>query len=95
MIKVPRRLKPIPVLRYSDFGGKSFFHKSEAKQKEIVIRRAKLVGEKRIIGKLKAIQVLNKNRNPGLSKKAKKLSLFVANSFRGNQRARTGTELSD
>jgi hypothetical protein len=55
---------------------------------------AKKIGEKKVVGKLRAVQVLNKRTNPKLSKKAKADAHFIASSFKGKKRVRTGTGLS-
>ena len=56
------------------------------------VRRAKLVklakkqGEKKVVGKLRALQVLNKRTNPTVSRKALADSKFIAGSFKGKKR---------
>lgn len=62
------------------------------RRKEIAL--AKLIGEKRVIGKLRILQVFNKNKNPLLSEKARLDARFIASSFKGKKRVRTGTGLS-
>jgi hypothetical protein len=41
------------------------------------------IGEKRVVGKLRAIQVFNKNRNPALAAKARADAKYIAGSFKG------------
>jgi len=48
-------------------------------------------GEKKIVGKLRALQVLNKRTNPKVSKKAKADSSYIAGSFIGKKKVKYPT----
>ncbi len=73
--------------------GVNFSNKASTRRKKEVAL-AKRIGEKKVIGKLRAIQVFNKNRNPTLSAKARADAFFIASSFKGRKRVRTGTGLT-
>lgn len=99
----PRKKKPknrkknqvrIPIGKPGSLGGKGFFSFPVKMRRRMLVRLAKKIGEKRVVGKLRAIQVFNKNRSPVLSEKARLDSRFVASSFIKKKRVRTGTGLS-
>lgn len=90
----PRKKVRIKVGKRVSLGGKGFFSLPAKKRRRMLVTLAKKIGEKRVIGKLRAIQVFNKNRNPGLSEKARLDARFVASSFVGRKRVRTGIGLS-
>lgn len=90
----PRKPVRIRVGKRGSLGGKGFFSLPAMKRRRMLVKLAKRIGEKRVVGKLRAIQVFNKNRNPSLSEKARLDARFVAASFVGKKRVRTGTGLS-
>lgn len=73
--------------------GVSFSNMASTRRKKEV-KMAKRIGERRVVGKLRAVQVFNKNKNPTLSRKAAADAKFIASSFIGRKRVRTGTGLS-
>ncbi len=70
------------------------FSKPRMVRRRIEVALAKKIGERKVMGKLRAIQVFNKNTNPTLSEKARSDAKFIASSFIGRKRVRTGTGLS-
>lgn len=52
---------------------------------------AKKIGEKKVVGRLRAIQVLNKRTNPAVSKKALADSKYIAGSFKGKKKVKFPT----
>lgn len=54
---------------------------------------AKKIGEKKVVGKLRAVQVYNKRTNKIVSRKAKADAHYIASSFVGKKRVPTGTGL--
>ena len=84
----------IKVTRKGSLGGPGFFARSVKMRRRLLVKLAKKVGEKRVVGKLRAIQVFMKNKNPSLSEKARLDARFIASSFIGKKRVRTGTGLS-
>lgn len=72
----------LPPLKMGTLGGTDFFSKPQMsrRQKEIMI--AQRIGEKRTSAKLRAIALLNKNRNPKLSQKAANDARFISGSFK-------------
>ncbi len=88
---VPDRGKPgrgpkvIPPLRKGALGGPGFFDLPLEEQKKIVFERARKVGEKKVIGELRALQVFFKRTQPEKAKRAKELSELVAGSFQGKK----------
>jgi hypothetical protein len=75
----------IPPLKEGALGGPGFFEKSHAEQERIVFERARKVGERRVIGELRALQVFFKRTKPEYAKRALELSRRVAGSFRGTE----------
>ena len=67
-----------------------FFSKSVSARRRILIQKTKQLGEKAVVGKLRAIQALNKRTNPNLSEKARQDARFVSSSFVGSKRVRLG-----
>jgi len=51
-------------------------------------------GEKKIVGKLRALQVLNKRTNPTMARKAKADAHYIAGSFRGRKLVKYPTGFS-
>ena len=86
-----RRRVRIPITAEGSLGV-SFKNKATTRRAKEV-KLAKRIGERRVVGKLRAIQVFNKNTNPTLSRKARADARFIASSFRGRKRVRTGTGL--
>ena len=84
----------IKVGRKGSLGGRGFFARPAKMRRRMLVKLAKKIGEKRVVGKLRAIQVFSKNRNPSLSEKARLDARFVASSFIGKKRVRTGKGLS-
>ena len=83
-----------PILVKGALGGPGFFKKSTQARREKEIEITKRLGEKSVQGKLQTIATLNKNRNPAISKKASADRRFIASSFIGKRRVKTGTGLS-
>ena len=61
------------------------FRDSKEVRRKTLIAKAKKFGEKAIVGRLRAIQVLTKNTQPEVSKKALSDSKFIAGSFEGKK----------
>lgn len=78
--KKGRAKKVIPNLRRGSLGV-SFSSLVKTRRKKLVML-AKRIGEKKVIGKLRAVQVFNKRTNPSLSRKALMDSRFIAGAFR-------------
>jgi hypothetical protein len=83
--KPGRGQKVIPPLRKGALGGSGFFDLSKKEQEKIVFERARKVGEKKVIGELRALQVFFKRTQPKKAQRAKELSKLVAGSFKGKQ----------
>jgi hypothetical protein len=83
--KKGRRAKIVPPLEKGALGGSGFFDRTNGEQEQIVFERAKEVGEKRVVGELRALQVFFKTTDPQKSKRALELSKKVAGSFKGKQ----------
>jgi hypothetical protein len=83
--KPGRGPKVVPPLEEGALGGPGFFDRSEDEQEQIVFERAKEVGERKVIGELRALQVFFKTADPQKSKRALELSKKVAGSFKGKQ----------
>lgn len=64
------------------------FSDSARKRRLQEIALARQIGEKKVVGKLRAIQVLNKRTNPTVSKKAKADAHFIAGSFKDKKKVR-------
>lgn len=82
--------KVIPPLRKGTLGGPGFFDQPDAERRAALRKVASKIGERKVVGKLRAVQVLNKRTNPSLSAKAKADARFVAGSFRGRKFVGTG-----
>lgn len=79
--------KLVPPLTGSPLGIK-FSNKADTRRrKEIAL--AKKIGEKKVVGKLGALAVLNKNTNPTLARKARSDQRFIAQRFIGKKRVRS------
>jgi hypothetical protein len=75
----------IPPLEEGGLGGPGFFDRASEEQEQIVFRRAREVGERKIVGELRALQVLFKTTDPQKSRRALELSKKVAGSFKDRQ----------
>jgi hypothetical protein len=78
--------KVVPPIAKGALGGSGFFTRPAALQKQIVLRRAKKLGERKVVGELRALQVFFKTTDPRKSRRALALSKQVAGSFRGKQK---------
>ena len=81
--------KVVPPLDKGSLGGPGFFHKPTTERRALLKRLARTQGEKKVVGKLRAIQVFNKRTHPELAKKALADSKFIASSFEGKNPARS------
>lgn len=79
-----RAKKVIPPLKKGGLG--ITFKMPERKAKSILVKKTKSVGEKKIVSRLIALEVLTKRTNPKVSKKAKKYAHWVAGSFKGKKK---------
>lgn len=84
--KSGRGPKIVPPLERGALGGPGFFSKPASEQERIVFARAKRLGERRVVGELRALQVFFKNTDPQKSRRALGLSKKVAGSFKGRQK---------
>ena len=75
----------VPPLKKGALGGPGFFNRSDEEQEQVVFNRAKEVGERKVVGELRALQVFFKTTDPQKSKRALELSKKVAGSFKGRQ----------
>jgi hypothetical protein len=92
--KPGRGPKVVPPLEKGALGGPGFFSRSSDEQKQIVFRRAKKMGEKKVVGELRALQLFFKTTDPRKSRRALELSKQVAGSFKGRQNVRYPEGLS-
>ncbi len=83
--KQGRGPKVVPPLEEGALGGQGFFDRSNDEQEQIVFNRAKEMGEKKVVGELRVLQVFFKRTDPQKSRRALELSKKVAGSFRGIQ----------
>lgn len=83
--KPGRGPKVVPPLDEGALGGPGFFNRSEDEQEQIIFERAKEVGEKKVVGELRVLQVFFKTTDPQKSKRALELSKKVAGSFKDRQ----------
>lgn len=83
--KPGRGPKVIPPLEEGGLGGAGFFDWSNNEQEEVVFNRAKEVGERKVVGELRALQVFFKATDPQKSRRALELSKKVAGSFKDRQ----------
>lgn len=83
--KPGRGPRVVPPLKEGALGGPGFFDRSDGEQEQIVFNRAKEVGERKVVGELRALQVFFKTTDPQKSKRALELSKKVAGSFKGRQ----------
>jgi hypothetical protein len=83
--KPGRGPKVVPPLEEGALGGPGFFDRSNDEQEQIVFSRAKEMGERKVVGELRALQVFFKTTDPQKSKRALELSKKVAGSFKDKQ----------
>jgi hypothetical protein len=83
--KPGRGRRVVPPLEEGALGGPGFFDRSNDEQEQIVFNRAKEMGEKKVVGELRALQVFFKRTDPQKSRRALELSKKVAGSFRDIQ----------
>ncbi len=83
--KPGRGHKVVPPLEEGALGGSGFFGRANDQQEQIVFSRAKKVGERKVIGELRALQVFFKTTDPQKSRRALELSKKVAGSFKDRQ----------
>jgi len=83
--KIGRGPKIVPPLDKGALGGPGFFKRPEDQQERIVFERARELGEKKVVGQLRALQVFFKTTDPKISKRALELSKRIAGSFRGKK----------
>lgn len=83
----------IPIGRGRPLGVR--FDNSAATRRKKLIALTKKIGEKKVMGKLGALAVLNKNVNPVLSSKASADRRFIAARFKGKRQVRFPTGLSN
>lgn len=76
----------VPPLERGALGGPGFFRRPASDQERIVFARAKRLGERRVVGELRALQVFFKNTDPQKSRRALALSKKVAGSFKGRHK---------
>jgi hypothetical protein len=80
--KPGRGPKVIPPLEEGALGGWGFFDRSNEEQEQIVFNRAKEMGERKVVGELRALQVFFKTADAQKSRRALELSKKVAGSFK-------------
>jgi hypothetical protein len=80
--KPGRGPKVVPPLEEGALGGPGFFDRSNEEQEQIVFNRAKEMGERKVVGELRALQVFFKTTDPQKSRRALELSKKVAGSFK-------------
>src|SRR5919205_2408568 len=80
--KAGRGPRVVPPLKEGALGGPGFFNRLDEEQEQIVFNRAKEVGERKVVGELRALQVFFKTTDPQKSKRALELSKKVAGSFK-------------
>src|SRR4029450_7361543 len=78
--------KVVPPLREGALGGPGFFRKSRAAQERTVFARAKKLGERTVVGELRALQVFFKRTKPAPAARALDLTRRAARSFKGTRR---------
>jgi hypothetical protein len=83
--KPGRGAKVVPPLAKGALGGPGFFKRPAEEQKRIVFNRAKRMGEKKVVGELRALQVFFKTTDQRKSRRALALSKQVAGSFKGKE----------
>lgn len=84
--KKGRGSKVVPPLEKGALGGPGFFNRSNENQEQIVFKRANKLGEKKVVGELRALQVFFKTTDPKKSKRALELSKQVAGTFKDKKK---------
>lgn len=80
--KKRNRVVPMP-LKKGDLGGKGFFSKPEATRHRILDHAVAVFGYKHVLGKLNVIAVLDKRRDPSVSREAAKEREWLVKNFGG------------
>lgn len=83
--KPGRGPKLVPPLAKGALGGPGFFSHPRDHEKQIAFRRTKKMGERKVVGELRALQVFFKRTDPEKSRRVLELSKQVAGSFRGKE----------
>src|SRR5919197_5659195 len=83
--KPGRGPKIVPPLEEGALGGPGFFDRSNDEQEQIVFNRAKEMGERKVVGELRALQIFFKTTDPQKSRRALELSKKDAGSLKGKQ----------
>jgi len=83
--KAGRGPKVVPPLKKGALGGPGFFDRPKSDQENIVFNRAREIGERKVVGELRALQVFFKRTDPEKSRRALELSKKVAGSFKGKE----------
>lgn len=86
--RTPPSRRFIPPLKPGALGI-SFDKMPEARRKKLAAK-AQRIGEKAVVGRLRAIQVLTKNTNPSVSRKAKADARYIAGIFVGKRKVPYG-----
>jgi len=86
--KTPASRKFVPPLKPGALG--ISFDEPANVRRATLIRKAKREGERTVMGKLRAIQVLTKNTNPAVSRKAREDARYIAGKFVGHKEVREG-----
>ena len=86
--RTPPSRRFIPPLKPGALGI-SFDKMPEARRKKLAAKAQK-IGEKAVVGRLRAIQVLTKNTNPPVSRKAKADAHYIAGIFVGKRKVPYG-----
>lgn len=73
----------VPKLKKGTLGVK--FSDPAIKRRTKEMKKAMMHGEKHVVGQLRALQVLNKRRNPSLASKAKSDANFISGAFKGKK----------
>jgi len=79
-----RGRKVLPKLKKGTLG-KGYFSKDKDDRHMILRKKGKQIGERKLAGKLVAIEVLNKRTNPKISRKAKSDAHYVHKKFQGRK----------
>jgi hypothetical protein len=86
--RTPPSRRFIPPLKPGALGI-SFEETVDARRRKLA-GKAKKVGEKAVVGRLRAIQILTKNTNPSVSRKAKADAHYIAGAFVGKRKVPYG-----
>jgi uncharacterized protein DUF5771 len=86
--RTPPSRRVIPPLKPGALGVR-FDETADARRRKLA-GKARKVGEKAVVGRLRAIQVLTKNTNPSVSRKAKADAHYIAGVFVGKRKVAYG-----